>query len=702
MKSRNLCLCLVTGLCLAAPGSPARAQNAVFNWARQLSGNYQDEAGVGNGIAIDADRNTYTVGSFSGNIDFDPSPSVYTMSSAGGIYFNAFITKLDVQGHFVWARQMGGTSGTEGNAIALDGDNNVYTTGYFQGTADFNPDPAVTYNLSIPGNDAGIFISKLDADGSFVWAKQIGDGGWDVGASMATDAAGNIYVSGQFDGTVDFDPGPGTTALTAAGSNDVFIIKLNPAGNLVWAKQIGGANGSIENKAITIDKRGNVITTGTFSGTLDFNPGAAVTNLSSSGWGSIYISKLDENGNFIFARKIGGANTSSGNAIALDQYDNILTAGFFSATVDFDPGPGVSNLSTMGGGFDFDVFISKIDSTGNYVWAKQIGGTSFEDCKAIGVDGKGNIYATGYFSGTTDFDPGPASFPLIAAGSDVYLAKLDSTGTFLWAKQIAESTNADYSAFGKGLVLDASQNIYTTGAFGGVMDFDPGPGNVQLNAGPLYSDDIFIHKMMCADTSSSTLHVTTEACSPYVLNGRAYTTSGTYTQVIPNAAGCDSTITLHLEIGNNLNITITNNNLVLQASASYSSYQWLKNNTAITGATAATYTVTTNGAYSLAATNSTGCTDTSNVLQIGNGTGINDIQPGALVKIYPNPASSRIYVTAPLTTDLILTSIEGKVLQEARATKTLDLSRMATGIYFLKVTDQAGNLLRIEKIVKEK
>ena len=702
MKSKNLCICLLTGIGLVGTGSRAIAQDAVFNWARQLSGAFVDEAGVGNGITIDADRNTYTVGSFSGNVDFDPSPSVYLLSSAGGLYFNAFVSKLDAQGNFVWAKRMGGLSGTEGNAIAIDGNNNIYTTGYFQGTADFNPDTATTYNLSIPGTDAAVFISKLDADGNFVWAKQIGDGGWDVGASIATDAAGNIYVSGQFDGSVDFDPGPGTATLTAAGDNDVFVVKLDPSGNLVWAKQLGGVNGSIENKAITIDKRGNVITTGTFSGTLDFNPGTATSNLTSSGWGSIYVSKLNETGNFIFAKKIGGANTSMGNAIALDQQDNILTAGFFSSTVDFDPGTGVSNMSTFGGGFDFDVFISKMDSLGNYLWAKQIGGSSFEDCKAISVDARGNVYATGYFSGTADFDPGPASYPLIAAGSDVYLVKLDSTGNFLWAKQTAESANADYTGQGKGLVLDASSNVYTTGAFGGLMDFDPGTAYFPMDAGPLYSDDVFIHKMMCADTSSSTITASTEAFAPYVLNGHTYTASGTYIQVIPNAAGCDSTITLHLQVNNNLNIIITNNNLVLQASATYSSYQWLKNNTIITGATAATYTVTANGDYSLVAANVTGCTDTSNVLHISNGTGIDDIIRNARVKIYPNPASSRIYVTANTSTDLVLSSIEGKMLRQVKAGKEMELADIAPGIYFLKVTDQKGHLLATEKIVKEK
>lgn len=700
MKSKNLRSCLLAAIGLAGLGSQVQAQEAVFDWARQLSGVFADEAGAGNGITIDRNRNTYTVGSFSGNIDFDPGASAYYLNSSGGIYFNAFVSKLDAQGHFVWAKKMGGTSGTEGNAIAIDENNNIYTTGYFQGTADFDPDTATVHNLSIPGTDAAIFISKLDSSGNFVWAKQIGDGGWDVGASIATDAAGNVYLSGQFDGSVDFDPGTGTATLTAVGSNDVFVVKLDPNGQFVWAKQLGGTNGSIENKAITIDKKGNVITTGTFSGTLDFNPGTATANLTSSGWGSIYISKLDPGGNFLFAKKIGGANTSMGNAIALDHNDNIITGGFFSSTVDFDPGPGVSNLTATGGGFDFDVFINKMDSLGNFIWAKQLGGSSFEDCKALSVDSRGNVYATGYFSGTADFDPGPGSYPLISAGSDIYVAKLDSTGNFVWAKQIGEAVT-DNSGFGKGLVLDASSNIYTTGSFGGSMDFDPGTGYHSMDAGPLYSDDVFIHKMMCADTSSSTVTITTDACASYTLNGYVYTASGTYTQRIPNAAGCDSIITLNLTIGNNLNITITNTNLVLQAGTTYSSYQWLKNSTPITGAANATYTVTENGSYSLVAANATGCTDTSNIISISNATGIGNTTGESLIKIYPNPASGRINVEAPTLTNLVLSSIEGKTLKQAKAAKEMIIEDIAPGIYFLKVTDQKGRLLKTEKIVKE-
>ncbi len=360
----------------------------------------------------------------------------------------------------------------------------------------------------------------------------------------------------------------------------------------------------------------------------------------------------------------------------------------------------MNNLIASGGGFDFDVFINKLDSTGNYIWAKQIGGTSFEDCKALGVDSKGNIYATGYFSGTADFDPGPASYPLTSAGSDIYIAKLDSAGNFLWAKQSGEAAT-DNTGFGRGLALDASSNVYTTGSFGGVMDFDPGTGSYSMDAGPLYSDDAFIHKMMCADTTSATVTASTEGCVPYELNGHVYTASGTYVQRIPNAAGCDSIITLILDINDDLHITITNNNLVLQASATYSSYQWLKNNTIIAGATAATYTVTENGDYSLVAATANGCTDTSNVIHI-NGTGIGDPDYNTRVTVYPNPAGNRIHVAAAVVTNLSLSSIDGKVLKQAKAATTMSLEEIAAGIYFLKVTNTKGHLLKTEKIIREK
>jgi hypothetical protein len=152
----------------------------------------------------------------------------------------------------------------------------VYTTGIFQDTIDFNPGTGVA-NLSAVGEE-DVFILKLDANGNFLWAKSFGGIEMDQGYSIAIDAEGNVYTTGYFIDTVDFDPGTGVTNLSAVGGKDIFILKLDPNGNFVWAKSFGG----IEGIGIAIDGMGNVITTGYFSDTVDFDPGTGVMNLTSA------------------------------------------------------------------------------------------------------------------------------------------------------------------------------------------------------------------------------------------------------------------------------------------------------------------------------------------------------------------------------------------------------------------------------------
>lgn len=701
MNFRKLHKCLLLASITTSVSYFANGQQVALDWAKQFSGASQDEYASGTAAVLDQNRNVYTAGSFSVAVDFDPGPGVSYLYSAAGITFNAFVSKVDAQGNFVWAKRLGGISGTEAFAIATDASANVYTTGYFQDTADFDPGPG-TFNLGTGSGDGSIFISKLDSAGNFVWAKKIGDGGWDVGSSIVADRLGSLYISGQFDGTVDFDPGAGISNLTAVGDNDVFVVKLDQQGNFIWAKRFGGLNGYLENKSITVDSKGDVYSTGTFTGTLDFNPGTAIENLTSSGWNSIYISKLTGDGNFVFSKKIGGQFSSSGNVVKVDENSNIYVAGYFSSTVDFDPGPAVANLSSSGPGIDFDIFVAKFDSIGNYAWAKRIGGTSFEDCKGLDLDAQGNVYTTGYFSGTTDFDPGTASFPLTSLGSDIFVSKLDNSGNFVWAKQIGRATAIDNVGYGFSINIDKGANIYTTGKFTSSMDFDPDAGTTIMDAGLIYSDDAFVHKLMCIDTTSSSLQVNIDSCTTYTLNGFTYTHSGTYIQRIPNAVGCDSIITLNLSISNEMNILISANNLVLQTSASYVSYQWLRDGNIISGATNSTHTVTANGNYSLVATNSLGCTDTSNVLNIGNATGIDDNskQKNNIV-IYPNPTKDVIFVKAPVNVELVLTSIEGKVLLVSKTSNSLRIGGLTQGLYFLRVLDKNGNIIKVERIIKE-
>jgi len=209
---------------------------------------------------------------------------------------------------------MGGFSSDYSPSIAVDGSGNVYTTGYFQGTADFDPSAGIFNMTSAGGTD--IVVSKLDLLGNFVWAKQMGGALNDRGYSIAVDGSGNVYTTGYFQDTVDFDPGPGTFNMTSAGLEDIFVSKLDLLGDFVWTKQMGGTSDDNSN-SIAVDGSGNVYTTGRFFGTADFNPGAGIFMLTSAGNWDIFISKLDLLGNFVWAKQMGGISLDKGTSIAI-------------------------------------------------------------------------------------------------------------------------------------------------------------------------------------------------------------------------------------------------------------------------------------------------------------------------------------------------------------------------------------------------
>jgi len=176
------------------------------------------------------------------------------------------------------------------------------------------------------------------------------------GWSITVDASGNVYTIGYFYGTADFDPDTGTTNLTSAGSADIFVQKLDSAGNFIWAKQMGGT-ATDYGRSIMIDASGNVYITGQFLGTVDFDPGAGVANLSSEGSFDIFVQKMDASGNFIWARQMGGAGDDNGRSIGIDTSGNIYTTGFFQDTADFDPSAQTAYLTTVG--FS-DIFVQKM------------------------------------------------------------------------------------------------------------------------------------------------------------------------------------------------------------------------------------------------------------------------------------------------------------------------------------------------------
>ena len=276
--------------------------------------------------------------------------------------------------------------------------------------------------------------------GDFESAVRFGGAGSDAGLSIATDTNGSVYTTGVFNGTVDFDPGAGVTNLISAGGFDIFVSKSDSAGNLVWARRLGGT-GTDESHGVAVDGSGNVYSTGIFNGTADFDLGAGISNLTSVGSADIFVSKLDAAGNFVWAKRFGGVAFDRSNGVSLDGSGNVYTTGYFNGTADFDPGGGVTNLTSAG---LEDIFVTKLDSAGTFVWAKQLGGTSGDQSNGIAVDGSGNVFTTGYFRGTADFDPSGGVTNLTSAGfEDIFVSKLDSAGNFVWARQLGGTSGEE-------------------------------------------------------------------------------------------------------------------------------------------------------------------------------------------------------------------------------------------------------------------
>lgn len=434
-------------------------------------------------VAVDSLGNVYATGAFTGTVDFDPGPGIFNLIAAGET--DIFVLKLDAAGNFVWAKKMGGLFSDSGNSIVVDTVGDVYSSGQFSGTSDFDPG-AGSFNLTTVGSH-DIFISKLDSSGNFIWAKSMGGIGYDNTYSTRVDSSGNICTTGYFENTADFDPGSGVFDLISSGGKDVFIQKLDPAGNFVWARNIGGTADD-EGKSISSTSTGEIYTTGYFEGTADFDPDAAgVHNEISAGGKDIFISRLDANGNFISVKIIGGSGDDAGNFLLIDGADKVYLTGYFEDTVDFSPGPGTLNLVSAGAK---DAYFLKFNPANNALAAGSLGGNLNDEGNALAVNSAEDILICGSFEGTGDFNPGAGVHNLTSFDfKDIFFVKVGPGGTFRNARSIGNLGSDVATA----LISDPTGRFYSAGWINTTVDLNPGTGVVNhTSAGDF---DLFILKL---------------------------------------------------------------------------------------------------------------------------------------------------------------------------------------------------------------
>ena len=480
-RSTHLALrALVLLTAAMAPIDHAYAQRFISAWS--LNPTVAD-------AAQDAQGNLYSVGSFLVTRDFDPGPGTFNLTSNGGT--DAFILKLDRVGNFVWAIGMGSSVGDVGTAVAIGADGYVHVVGYFRDTVDFDPGPG-TFELT-SGGGTDTFILKLDSDGGFVWARNLSGVFNNEPGDVAVDASGNVCTVGKYFIEADFDPGPSLFVLPVSGGfgADAFVSKLDVNGDFVWARRLGGPSSSDRATGVTVDTSGNVYWVGFFYETADSGPGPGVSILESEGGSDAFVAKLGSNSTEAWAHSLGGTQPDQAAAVTVDPSGNVYTVGEFRATVDFDPGMGTHNLTTVG---VEDVFVWKLDGDGDFVLVRRLGGTNSEWAEDVALDTQGSIYTVGYFAGSPDFDPGPGVLNLPNAGSDdAYIWKLDGDADFVWARGVG-GNSVDHP---RSVMVDAPDSVYVAGSFRETADFDPGSGIFDLTAEA--SDDTFFLRLAPCD-----------------------------------------------------------------------------------------------------------------------------------------------------------------------------------------------------------
>ncbi len=453
-------------------------------WARTWGGIGRDACWD---VAVDGSGNVLVAGTFEGTVDFDPGDGVDIHSQQDGS--GAFSCMFDPSIGFQWAKTWGKATAV---ALELDDSGNIYAAGQFLGTVDFDPGSGVDERTA-EGLYSDNYLSRFDASGGFQWVRTWGAlNRADSLTAITGGDMGAVYVTGDFTGTVDFDPGDPVEERTSNGFEDVYLSKLDYYGNLEWVRTWGGPGGVSSGKddeslGLAVGSSDAVYAVGNFHTKCDFDPGPGVVERIPVGLEDAFLSAFSSSGNLLWTRTWGGSNSASAFDVAPAGPDGSVVTGYFRGIVDFDPGSGVQEKSTGG---TFNGYLSRFSSNGDFLWVRTFG--SFGD-NAVGAgvsaDSSGNILVSGFFDGTADLDGGPGTDLHSSNGwMDAFLVKMDPFGEFLWAGTWGGegfiSVYIDDEA--AQVAVDADGNPFVVGHFENSVDFEPGPGEETVQSEGLW------------------------------------------------------------------------------------------------------------------------------------------------------------------------------------------------------------------------
>ena len=382
-------------------------------------------------LARDASGSLYVGGGFEGAASFGLSGSGVVQNSDGGE--DGFVAKFSPEGVLLWARRFGGAGLDEVTALAVDGPGNVFAAGVFNGTA--NPFPAGGTNVQSNGASDG-FVLALDPGGSVRWTLPIGGPQADAARGLAVSSSGRLMVAGTFRGAADFDRNGGVaTSLRALGGVDFFLAVYSSTGLLERVRAVGGLNNeSLVVSGLSLDGQDGAVLLGSFSGSLDFDPGPGLAARTSQSGQDVLLARYDAGGEFLSVATVGGLGTVTAARAIVAADGSVVLTGAFSGPIDFDPGAGINVITSLGTQGVTDAFAARYTAAGGLAWVGRFGESTAiagraTSGTALGFDSAGNPIVVGHFFGSPDFDPGPTAFRLISVGeADGFVVKLTPTG----------------------------------------------------------------------------------------------------------------------------------------------------------------------------------------------------------------------------------------------------------------------------------
>lgn len=459
---------LASGIDSRSHAAPVSSDSWFLEWPGGMNG-------FGAGLALDGMGNVYATGYCDQyETDFDPGPGIDMLP--GGVY----LSKFTDSGSCAWTRTWPGI----GTDVAVD-DGSVYVCGTYEGEVDFDTGEGVEMRTGGEGGDGYMFLSRFSPDGKFIWVRTWGNLFPETAARIVTDGSGNVYVSGIFVETTDFDPGESVEERECTGGYDVYLSKFDSNGEFQWVRTLGGTDfdtfGGIDS-----DSSGNVFVSGVVWGSAELDAGKQETSAIYEGDSpAMFLCRLSPQGDLDWVRIWPGAWSLRVSGLSVGDSDAINIAGALAGTFDFDPSESEAPVSTIEA--MSEAFLLRLDTDGSLDWVRSFAASEFLFITSVDCDDRGNVFVAGDFKGFTDLDPGEGSSEIWTEGQGplAFLVCLDRSGSFvgrnIWGD--GEWNNA----FGMAVASDGS--AYVTGSIHYAVDEGDSPKE---------PDTIFLNKISLA------------------------------------------------------------------------------------------------------------------------------------------------------------------------------------------------------------